>query len=78
MKISEQKAKPTAFVVKQALHTKIVLYNISTERVSHFRYLGFDITYDVDYNVGHKLAKFQSICGTIHQALSRKQGRRLE
>ena len=42
--------------------------NKSIEQASHFRYLGCDITYDVD----HKLAKFQSICGTIQRVLSRK------
>ena len=35
--------------------------------MSHFHYLGCDITYDVDYDVGHKLAKFRSIRSTIRR-----------
>ena len=38
-----------ALVGKYHLRTKIVLDNKSIEQVSHFRYLGCDITYDVDY-----------------------------
>ena len=43
-----------------------------------FNCVGCDISYYVDYDVGHKLAKFQSICGTICQVLSRKQGKRVD
>ena len=31
----------------------------------HFCYLVCDIAYDVDYDGDHKLAKLESICGTI-------------
>ena len=41
--------------------TIILFYNKSIERVSHFRCLRCDITYDVDCNVDHMLTKFQSI-----------------
>ena len=59
-------------MIKYRLRTKIVLDNKSIDQVSHFRYLGCDATYDVDYDVDHKLAKLQSICGTVRQALQKE------
>ena len=53
---------------KYPLRTKIVLDTKSIEQMSHFHYLGYDITYDAD----HKLAKFQSICNTVCRVLSRE------
>ena len=41
-------------------------------RVQNPRRLCYKITYDVDHDVDHTLPKFQSICSTIHQVLSRK------
>ena len=35
-------------------------------------YLGCDATFNVDYDVDHKLANCQSIRGTTRRALSRK------
>ena len=52
--------------------TKIVLDNKSIETVSHFHCLGYDISFDVDRDVDHKLAAFQSICGIIRHVLSMK------
>ena len=39
------------------LRTKIVLDNKTIEQVSHFRYLGCGVIYDVGYDVDHKLPK---------------------
>ena len=72
MQIYVQKTKIMVFVAKYPLRTKIVLDNKCIEQVSHFCYFGCDVTYDVDYDVDHKSDKFQSICGTIRQSLSRK------
>ena len=57
---------------KEVDTTKIVLDNKSIEQVTHFRYLGCDNTYDVDYDVDHKLAKFQTICDTVRRVVSRE------
>ena len=38
-----------------------------------FCYLGCDLTYDADYDVDNKLAKFESICDIIRQVLSGKR-----
>lgn len=46
--------------------------NKSIDEVSNVHFLGCDVTYHVDYDVDRKLAKFQTVCGTIRLALSRK------
>ena len=58
-----------AFMGKYHLRTKTVVDNKSIEEVSHFRYLGCNTTYDVNNDVDHKLATFQTICSTIRQVL---------
>ena len=40
------------------------------------QHFGCDITYDVDYDVGHKTVKFQLICGTVRRMLSMKNKER--
>ena len=57
---------------KTPLRSKIALDNKSIKQVSHFRYLGCNTTCDVDCDVAHKLAKFQSVCGTIRRVSSKK------
>ena len=59
---------------KYSLRTNIVLDKTSVEQVSCFSFLGCDITYDVD----HMVAKFQSVCGTICQILSRKTKKEIQ
>ena len=73
-----QKTKSLAFMDKYPLRTKTVLDNMCIEQVSHFRYLGCDSTSHMDYDADHKLAKFQSICGTIHLPLSRKTRKEIQ
>ena len=63
LKISMQKTKTMVFLKKKPLRTITVL-DKSIEQTSHFRYLGYEITYYADHYVDHILAKFQSICGT--------------
>ncbi|KAJ4434311.1 hypothetical protein ANN_22866 [Periplaneta americana] len=41
-------------------------------RVSHFKYLGCDITYDYDKDVNIKTQRFQAVCGTIDKNLKKK------
>ena len=67
--ICVQKTKYMAFVGKYSLRTKIVLDN--KEYRAHVTF-PCDVTYHVAYDVNHNLVKFQSICGTIRRALSRK------
>ena len=67
------------FVLQRLFHVIIVSsylvnYIPTIEQVFHFRYLGCDITCNMDYNVDHNLAKFlyvaHTICGTIRRVLS--------
>ena len=62
--------KTIVFVGKYPLQTKTVLDNESMEQVSHFCYIGS--YFDIDHDIDNKLTKFQSICRTIQQMLSRK------
>ena len=66
--------KTVAFVGKYPLQTNTILDKKSTGQVSHLRFFGYDITYDVDLYVDNKLVKFQSICGTIRRIYRGKQG----
>jgi hypothetical protein len=49
-----------------------VLNNKPIEQVSHFRYLGCDISYERDNDLDHKIHRFQMICGTINRTLKQK------
>jgi hypothetical protein len=51
-----------------------IKYNI-IEQVRHFNYLGCDISYEKDNDVGNKLSKFRNVCGTIHKYLKHKKGK---
>ena len=55
--------------LKYPMRTKTVLDKKSIEQVSHWRYLGCDVTYNVDYDADHKLDNFSQ---NVAQALSRK------
>lgn len=72
MRISTTKTKVMAFLGKSPIRTKIVLYEKPIEQVSHFRYLGCDISYEPDRDVTDKVHRFQWICGTIHRTLKNK------
>ena len=50
----------------------ITIHNHPIEQVSHFDYLGCDVSYKPDNDIIMKLHKFQYICGTIHKTLKNK------
>jgi hypothetical protein len=72
MKISLTKTKTMAFHGKQSVRTKIVIDNYTLEHMTHFKYLGCDVSYQYDNHVDVKLKKFQNICGTIRRSLRGK------
>ena len=78
MKISLQKTKTMAFKAKCPSRTKIVLDNKRIEQVSLLRCLGCDITYDVGYDVEHKLAKFQLILVQFVDGYRGNEGKKLD
>ena len=43
-----------------------MISNRILEQVTHFNYIGNDISYDKNYDIDVKLGKFQTICGTIN------------
>ena len=63
---------------KYSLRTKTVLDNKSREQLSHFRYLGFDIIYDMDHDVDHNLISFSQYVIQFFNRYRGKQKKRLE
>ena len=61
-----------AFLGSNPIRTKIVIEDQVLEQVSHFKYLGCDITYDEDKDIINKVNTFQRICGTIRRTLKNK------
>ncbi|XP_075213694.1 uncharacterized protein LOC142319905 [Lycorma delicatula] len=72
MKISLTKTKVMEFMGKFPVRSKIVLGDKILERMSHFNYLGSDVTYENDGNCDKNVSRFQAICGTIRRTLHRK------
>ncbi|KAJ4429720.1 hypothetical protein ANN_21924 [Periplaneta americana] len=72
LSISTHKTKVMAHSGKFTIRTKIIVDNKPIEQVSHFDYLGCNITYDVDRDIDNKISKFQWICGTINRTLKNK------
>jgi hypothetical protein len=64
-KISIQKTKVMTFKGKFPFRTKIITDNNILEHVSHFNYLGNEITYMQGKDIHNKLNKFSSLCGTL-------------
>jgi hypothetical protein len=61
-----------AFLGAYPVRTKITIHNHQIEQVSHFNYLGCDVSYKADNDIKMKLHKYQYICGTIHRTLTNK------
>ena len=60
---------------KYPLWIKIVLDN-SIEQLSQFRYLGYDISYDVNYDDDHKLLSFsQYVAQFVSNAVNKNKER---
>ena len=57
---------------KDQVWTKISLDNVTIEQVSHFNFLGCDVSNTYDNDVDNKLHKYQLMCGTIHRTLRHK------
>ena len=75
MKISTQKTKVMAFHGKYPIRTKICIENKIIQQVSHSKYLGCDVRYDMDDDINQKCLKFQTICGAIRRTLKGKASR---
>jgi hypothetical protein len=69
LKISVTKTKTMAFKGKPPIRTKIVINDTILEQVSHFKYLGSDISYENNKGIDEKVAKFRHICGSVHRNL---------
>jgi hypothetical protein len=70
--VSGSRPKAMAFERKHPRRSKILIKNKIIGQVSHFNYLGCDVScnYDVDFQT--KLNKFQYLCGTIKRTLANK------
>jgi hypothetical protein len=67
--------KATVFKGKFSISKKIVIDNKSIKKVSHFTYLGCDITCDTNKDSTIKLNKLRHMCGTLKQTLKNKTRR---
>lgn len=75
LEISEKKTKVMAFKGKFPVRSKIVINGNIIDQVSHFNFLGCDISYEYENDVDNKLHKYQRMCGTIHRQLGNKTTR---
>ena len=64
-KISNTKTKVMDFLGENSVRTKIIIDNSVLEQVSHFNYLGCDISYRKDNDIKRMLNTFSYTCGTI-------------
>jgi hypothetical protein len=65
MRISITKTKTMAFQGKNHIRCKIVVENKTTEQVSSYTYLGFNVSYCLKEDINIKLSKFQRMCDPI-------------
>jgi hypothetical protein len=72
LEISSNKSKVMAFEGKHPRRSKIVIDNKIIEQVSHFNYLGCDVSYNYDADLQIKLNKFQYMSGTIKRTITNK------
>lgn len=72
VEISMGKTKVMAFQGKDPIRCKISLEGRTVEKVSVFKYLGTQISYEEDSEIEEKLSKFQRICGTIARTLKNR------
>ncbi|PSN32209.1 hypothetical protein C0J52_24601 [Blattella germanica] len=61
-----------AFKGRDPIRSKIILENKVLEQVSHFKYLGCDITYSDSIEILNRTHKFQAVCGCINRTLRNK------
>jgi hypothetical protein len=72
MRISTMKKKPWHSRGKKHIRCKIVIDNKTTEQVSSFKYLGFNVSYCLKEDINIKLNKFQRMGETIRRTLRQK------
>lgn len=73
MKIFTHKTKTMAYIWKApAVRTKPVIDKQVLEQVSHFKYLGCDISYQESNDRDDKVTQFRHICDMIHKSLRNK------
>ena len=69
--ISLQKTKIMAFKGSVPIRSKIVLDDQVLEQISHFNYLGCDVTYLDNHEITNRVHKFQVICGCVNKTLNK-------
>lgn len=57
---------------KHQVHSKIVANSSIIEQVSHFSFQGWDVSYELDNDIGGNINKYQVIFSTIHKTLGMK------
>jgi hypothetical protein len=72
LEISSNKSKVIAFEGKHPRRSKIITDNKIIEQVSHFNYLGCDVSCNCDADLQIKLNTCQYMCGTIKRTLTNK------
>jgi hypothetical protein len=72
MRNSAMKIRPIAFQGENHIKYKTVIDNKTIERLSSFKYLGFNASYILKEDINIKLNKFQRMCGTIRRTLRQK------
>lgn len=67
-----------AFKGKNPVRSKILVNGNILEQVSHFNYLGCDISFKYEKDIEKKVNRFQMICGTIGRTLGRKTRKEIQ
>jgi hypothetical protein len=67
MRISTDKTKVMAFEGKEHTRSKIWVYDKPTDRVSSFKYLGYNISYEKDVDISTKILNYNRAMGVINQ-----------
>jgi hypothetical protein len=52
-KISTTETNVMGFIGKHPVRCKIIILNSITEQISHFKYLGCDISYEINYDLNY-------------------------
>ena len=76
MKISTPKTKVMAFIGKDPKRSKIVINGDIIEQVNSFKYLGSELSYMGEIDVGAKINKFLRISGLINRVIAGNNARR--
>lgn len=55
-----------------------IMYNMQTEQINSFNYLGNETSYQNDPDIDNKLSKFQYICALLTEPQEIELGNRIE